>query len=94
MPRVGTFFGDVILTGRNDKEHLENLHEVLKRLQTNGLKLKKEKCTFFADSVTYLGYIINKEGIHTDPKKIKASSTQAPISHRGTRLFGYDFVLW
>ncbi|XP_061707408.1 uncharacterized protein K02A2.6-like [Cydia pomonella] len=72
LPGVGVFLDDVILTGKNDQEHIETLHKVLDRLQKFGLKIKKEKCKFFATSVTYLGYVVDKEGIHTNPDKIKA----------------------
>lgn len=41
IPKVGVFLDDVILTGRDDKEHLEILHRVLQRLQDYGLKIKK-----------------------------------------------------
>ena len=34
---------DMIITGKDDKEHLENLEEVLKRLQANGLRANREK---------------------------------------------------
>ncbi|XP_063635087.1 uncharacterized protein K02A2.6-like [Cydia splendana] len=72
MPRVGVFLDDVIITGVNDQEHLTTLIEVFKRLQKYGLKVKKSKCTFFADSVTYLGFVISKEGVHTCPDKLEA----------------------
>ena len=36
-----------------------------------GLKLKPSKCKFFRDSLCYLGHIILKKGIATDPKKIE-----------------------
>ena len=36
-----------------------------------GLKLKLLKCEFFHDSLWYLGNILSKKGIATDPKKIE-----------------------
>lgn len=72
MPRVGVFLDDVIITGGDDSEHKTTLNEVFDRLKRFGLKVKKEKCTFFADSVTYLGYVISKEGVHTCPEKVEA----------------------
>ncbi|KAJ0180587.1 hypothetical protein K1T71_003991 [Dendrolimus kikuchii] len=72
LPRVGVFLDDVIITGENDQSHLETLYEVFNRLQKYGLKIKKNKCCFFADSVTYLGFVIDKQGVHTCPNKILA----------------------
>ena len=34
--------------------------------------LKKAKCSFFLDSVEYLGHIISKDGLHTSESKVKA----------------------
>lgn len=38
---------DMIITGRDDEEHLANLEEVLQRLQHHGLRVNKAKCEFF-----------------------------------------------
>ena len=53
-------------TGWNDEEHLDAL-EVLQRLTSFGLRLKKEKCLFLQPSVEYLGYIVDKDGLHATP---------------------------
>ena len=36
------------------------------------LRLQPEKCEFLRKEVTYLGHVINKNGVHPDPKKIEA----------------------
>ncbi|XP_063380957.1 uncharacterized protein K02A2.6-like [Cydia fagiglandana] len=71
IPRVGVFLDDVVITGLDDQEHLKNLTAVFERLQKYGLKIKNEKCSFMSESITYLGYVVNSEGIHTCPKKIE-----------------------
>lgn len=88
MPRVGVFLDDVIITGVNNQSHLDTLHEVFKRLKNYGLKIKKEKCTFFADSVTYLGFVIDKDGVHTCPKKVEAiKNVKVPTNVSELRSF-------
>ncbi|XP_037303504.1 uncharacterized protein K02A2.6 [Manduca sexta] len=64
---------------------MENLYKVFDRLRKYGLKIKKEKCVFFAESVTYLGYVISKDGIHTCPDKIEAIKN-APAPKNVTEL--------
>jgi hypothetical protein len=38
-------------------------------LADNNLKIKPSKCEFFKEKITYLGHVISKEGIQTDPEK-------------------------
>jgi hypothetical protein len=72
IPGVSVFMDDILICTDNKLKHIDTVEMVFKRLQQNGLKLNKDKCVFFAESVAYLGYIIDKNGIHTDPDKIKA----------------------
>ena len=46
IPGIVCFIDDVLVTGRNDEEHLRNLEEVLKRLDEKGFRLKRKKCYF------------------------------------------------
>ncbi|XP_013147927.1 PREDICTED: uncharacterized protein K02A2.6-like [Papilio polytes] len=72
IPNVEIFLDDVIIGGKTLREHLDALREVFSRLHSAGLKLKASKCIFLVDEVRYLGYIISREGIKTDPSKIEA----------------------
>jgi hypothetical protein len=42
---------DMIITGKSDDEHLQNLENVLQRLQYNGLRAYIEKCSCLQDSI-------------------------------------------
>ncbi|CAK1591123.1 unnamed protein product [Parnassius mnemosyne] len=88
LPYVGVFLDDIIITWRNTEEHISNLHKVFDRLQSYGLRVKKEKCVFFAESVNYLGYVISKDGIHTCPDKIKAI-VDTPVPTNVSELRAY-----
>ncbi|XP_059062766.1 uncharacterized protein K02A2.6-like [Achroia grisella] len=81
IPFVGVFLDDIIISGRDSHSHFENLCKVFEILKSSGLKVKKEKCSFFAESVTYLGYVVSKKGVHTCPDKVKAiTNTPAPTN--------------
>ena len=41
------------------------------RYRNAGLKLKPSKCEFLKDRISYLGHIVSKDGVETDPKKIQ-----------------------
>ena len=72
IPHVLCYIDDLLITGVDDKEHLSNLEEVLKRLQQQGIRLKSHKCHFMRESVEYLGHRIDSQGLHTTSEKIKA----------------------
>lgn len=74
MPGVVVYIDDVIITAAGTAEHINKLREVLKRLNDAGLRLKFEKCRFLQDEVTYLGYRIDKNGIHPIKRKIESVS--------------------
>ena len=69
---VGCYLDDIIVTGKNDIEHLQNLERVLTRLKEANVSLRYEKCEFMVPSVTYLGFIITKEGINMDSRGTEA----------------------
>ena len=63
---------DMIITGKNDDEHLANLEEVLRRLQAHGLRANKTKCEFFKEKITFCGHDIESHGLHKSPEKVEA----------------------
>ena len=64
------YLDDVIIFGRNFDENIERLDVVLTRFGAAGLKLKPAKCLFFSDRVTFLGHVITREGILSDPDNL------------------------
>ena len=72
IPSVICYRDDLLITGASDQEHLQNLQQVLSRLNEQGIKLKKEKCTFLQTSVEYLGYVVDANGVHTTAAKLEA----------------------
>lgn len=78
IPGVVVFLDDILVATDSVDKHIATLTKVLDRLKENGLKLKKEKCDFFVKKVKYLGYIIDPEGIHADPDKIKPILDMTP----------------
>ena len=63
------YLEDMLITGKRQTEHMENLGEVLKRLRETGLRLQQDKCQFIKDSVVYLIRRINKDGFHSRKKR-------------------------
>ena len=63
---------DILVSGKDDAEHLENLSRVFEKLTELGLTLKTSKCNFFQSSIEYVGFILNEHGISANPEKIRA----------------------
>ena len=57
IANVCVYLEDILVTGKTSKEHLENLREVLTRLETAGMRIKEQRC-----KVKYLGHQITPEG--------------------------------
>ena len=72
IPHVVVYLDDILITGRTHEEHLHNLEAVLQRFSSAGLRLKREKCTFHAKDVVYLGHKIDQEGLHPSVDKVQA----------------------
>ena len=79
------YIDDILVTGATEKDHLHNLTQVLQRLQIAGMRLKKGKCAFMLPSVSYLGHVINAEGLHTAESKVQAV-VEAPEPRNVTEL--------
>ena len=77
--RYPSCFGDILITGPSESEHLKSLTEVLVHFKQAGLHLKRQKCEFLMKSVEYLGYTIDWHGIHPSGTKVEAIKA-APTS--------------
>ncbi|XP_061344583.1 uncharacterized protein LOC133290508 [Gastrolobium bilobum] len=66
------FFDDILVFSRTIDEHVEHLKIALGNLQLDKFLGKLFKCSFDTTSIDYLGHVVSGEGVHADPKKIKA----------------------
>ncbi len=76
---VRAYIDDLLVITRGTLEdHLEKLGEVLRRLCEAGLKVNAAKLFFCTHEIEYLGYILTREGIKPQKKKIQAILTLNP----------------
>ncbi len=68
----------LIITRRTLDKHLQRMETVLTRLRDAGLKVNAAKLSFCAHEIEYLGYILTREGIKPQPKKVQAILTLNP----------------
>jgi transposase InsO family protein/predicted aspartyl protease len=72
------YIDDLMVHSKTFEQHLATLEEVFKRARKVNLKFKITKCKFGLAKVPFLGHIVSKDGIHTDPEKIAAVKKFAP----------------
>ena len=53
---------DILVHGKTEQEHDQNVKQVLQRLQDIGIRLGKQKCQFRVNSVKYIGHEITDQG--------------------------------
>ena len=71
MSRVACRVDDIILTGKDNEEHLTTLEEVIHRLETANFRCNVKKTKFMEEEVTFLGYIVNRHGVRPAKDKVE-----------------------
>ncbi|UYV71990.1 K02A2.6-like, partial [Cordylochernes scorpioides] len=72
MSGVACYIDDILVAGKDHRDHEQKLELVFKRLQEKGLRLNKDKYKFTVNAVEYLGFKIDKKGLHPISSKIEA----------------------
>lgn len=70
--KVWAYLDDIIISTSTFEEHLEVLRLVMAILKEANLSINVEKCKFARASLKFLGYIVDREGLRTDPEKVTA----------------------
>lgn len=65
------YMDDIIVFGKTLEEHTQNLREILTTLLDANLKVQLDKSHFLMKEVEFLGYIVTREGIKPNEKKIE-----------------------
>ena len=82
------YLDDVVIYGYNLKNHNEKLIEIFKRLRSANLKLQPDKCNFLKTEITYLGHVVNEDGVKPNPLKIEAvKDFPQPKNAKGIKSF-------
>lgn len=69
---VLAYVDDLLIFGKTTDEHINALEQVFGRLAKYNMTLGANKCVFLANSVGFLGHVVDKQGVRTDEKKSAA----------------------
>uniref|UniRef100_A0A8R7TPA7 Reverse transcriptase domain-containing protein n=1 Tax=Triticum urartu TaxID=4572 RepID=A0A8R7TPA7_TRIUA len=85
---VLSFFDNILVFSKTLQEHAEHLRQVFDLLRRDQWKVKRSKCSFGQQRITYLGHVISADGVTTDPTKIKAvTAWPTPTNVKEVRQF-------
>lgn len=66
------YIDDLLVLGKTEEEHLNNLKLTLEKLREYNLKINKEKSKYLQKTLVYLGYEISEGKIRPDNSKFEA----------------------
>ena len=72
LPGAVCIADDVLIHGKTREDHDRNLELFFKRCQETGIRLNKDKLQLRLDTITFMGHRISKDGLQSDPDKVRA----------------------
>lgn len=82
------YLDDIIIPSRTIEEGMTRLRRVLESFHRHHLTLKLEKCSFFSESIEYLGREISAQGVRPSRRKVEALiHMERPRSVKQVRQF-------
>ena len=72
---IGLITDDLVVHGKDDKEHDKHLHKFMRVTCEHGLVINKDKCAVKQTSVVFFGCVYDATGVHPDPKKVSTVYT-------------------
>ena len=88
VPGTANISDNIWIWSRDKNTHLQQLDQLLSKLEASGITLKLPKCSFAVPQINIFGHIISANGIQPDKKKIKAitDGIRSPLISRPHQL--------
>lgn len=84
------YLDDILIFSKSEEEHYQHLELVIDRLRRAELYANPKKCEFFKSELEYLGFIVSKDGLRMDPKRVETISEwrdHPPKTYRDVQVF-------
>ena len=94
MDGVQCYLDDIVIASDTYEQHCKDVQDVLDRIAEYGLKLRLDKCKWFAQEIEYLGVIVNEEGIRPQARyKSKILNMKKPTTAKEVERY-LGMVQW
>eukprot|EP00477_Mikrocytos_mackini_P001864 GAHX01002022.1.p1 GENE.GAHX01002022.1~~GAHX01002022.1.p1 ORF type:complete len:603 (-),score=94.42 GAHX01002022.1:1109-2917(-) len=90
---VKVYLDDVLIHSPDIEQHHKNIIEVLKRTKEQGISINFDKSTFSQDKVTFLGHIVDCQGIRPDTSRISSIEEFKPRTKKQVMRI-LDLIQW
>jgi len=82
------YLDDIIVPATNPRQLIQRMDTVFQRIQQSGMKMKPSKCELMQTTVTFLGHLVNADGIKPDPCNVlKIQEMSPPENLKQVRRF-------
>ena len=69
---VFAYLDDVLIASPDVDHHIKDMENLLDRFIDVGLTIQPKKSFLFHDQLTFLGFVVSKDGVKADPAKLEA----------------------
>ncbi|KJZ68952.1 hypothetical protein HIM_11649 [Hirsutella minnesotensis 3608] len=82
------YLDDILIFSEDPEQHEDHVKEVLQRLRKAKLYANLSKCEFSVKKVSFLGFLVDEEGIHMEKERVDAiAEWPAPRSVKEIQTF-------
>ena len=88
VPRVYVYIDDILVASETPEQHYQDLKTVFQILSENGLVVQRSKCILGRESLEFLGYHVDSEGVLPLPTRVEAiKAVPAPTTLKELQRF-------
>ncbi|RJE17540.1 to reverse transcriptase, partial [Aspergillus sclerotialis] len=82
------YLDDILIFSPDKDSHTDHVRQVLERLRKADLYAKPSKCSFYQNHVEFLGYIVSRDGISMDQRRVNdIIAWEEPQSYHDVQVF-------
>ena len=72
LPGILSYMDDILVMGRDEKEHDKNLKALMKRLESHNVRVNEKKSEFKKTEIEFLGHTISQQGLTPNRSAVDA----------------------